>query len=249
MLVSIHQSHYMPWLGYLDKIDRADVFILLDDVQFEKNDWQNRNRILTPGAWQWITVPVSFTFGHRLMDVACAEQDRWPRKHWQALKSAYGRCPFFKEYSEPFEAMYHRSYERLVEANAACLNAILDGFGIRTRIVKSSDFGLASHSTERLIGLCQAVKGDQYLYGGHGKDYMDMAAFERSGIQSIDQAFAHPRYPQRVGNKDVAFTPGMAAVDLLFNAGPQALSILRSGRSGRDSVSPPTDVVGLPGPD
>ena len=69
MIVTIHQPQYMPWLGYFDKADRADIFILLDDVQFKKNEWQNRNRIRTSQGWQWFTVPVLHDFGQKINEV------------------------------------------------------------------------------------------------------------------------------------------------------------------------------------
>ena len=232
MLVAIHQSHYLPWLGYLDKIDRSDLFVVLDDCQFEKNDWQNRNRILSPHGWQWISVPVSFRFGDRILDVALSEPDRWPRKHWRALQSVYGKCPHFDERAGEFEALYSRAYTKLVEVNAALLDVVLRAFGIKTRILISSELGVVDlASTDRLVALCQKLGADAYLYGGHGKDYMDMAALERAGILPVDQAFRHPTYPQRLAGREVTFIPGLSCLDLLFNCGPDSLSILRSERA------------------
>ena len=69
MIVAIHQPQYLPWLGYFDKIDKADIFVLLDDVQYKKNEWQNRNKILTATGWQWLTVPVKYNFGQKINEV------------------------------------------------------------------------------------------------------------------------------------------------------------------------------------
>ena len=77
MRVTIHQPQFLPWLGYLDKIDRADLFIVLDTVQFKKNEWQNRNRIRTAMGWQWLTVPVLQHFGQRIDDVLINPTAAW----------------------------------------------------------------------------------------------------------------------------------------------------------------------------
>ena len=68
MIVAIHQPQYLPWLGYFDKLRRADVFCFLDNVQYKKNDWQNRNRIKTAQGWQWLTVPVHYRYPQKISD-------------------------------------------------------------------------------------------------------------------------------------------------------------------------------------
>ncbi|TLY18156.1 MAG: WbqC family protein [Nitrospirae bacterium] len=98
MRVTIHQPQFMPWLGYLDKIDRADLFVVLDSVQFKKNEWQNRNRIRTAQGWQWITVPVLHKFGQRLDEVRINQQRDWQSRHLRALEIHYGRAPYRDQY-------------------------------------------------------------------------------------------------------------------------------------------------------
>ena len=74
MIVAVHQPQYLPWLGYFDKIDKADVFVLLDTVQFKKNEWQNRNKIKTAQGWQWLTVPVMYKYPQQINEVAAQTQ-------------------------------------------------------------------------------------------------------------------------------------------------------------------------------
>ena len=69
MIVTIHQPQYLPWLGYFDKINRADIIVLLDNVQYKKNEWQNRNHIKTANGWQWVTVPVKYKFPEKIYEV------------------------------------------------------------------------------------------------------------------------------------------------------------------------------------
>ena len=96
MIVAVHQPQYLPWLGYFDKIDRADVFVLLDTVQFKKNEWQNRNRIKTAAGPQWLTVPVTYRFPQRIAEVGVNNRERWQHKQRQAIVSNYRKAPFWE---------------------------------------------------------------------------------------------------------------------------------------------------------
>ena len=89
MIVAIHQPQYLPWIGYFDKLDRADVFVLLDNVQYKKNEWQNRNRIRTSQGWQWITVPVLYKYPEKINVVKINNAIDWRRKHLSALVCNY----------------------------------------------------------------------------------------------------------------------------------------------------------------
>ena len=106
MIVAIHQPQYLPWLGYFDKIRRADAFCFLDNVQYKKNDWQNRNRLKTAQGWQWLTVPVHYRYPQKISEVTINNAAKWKNKHLQALISNYSRAPFFKEISDIFEKAY-----------------------------------------------------------------------------------------------------------------------------------------------
>jgi len=84
MIVAVHQPQYLPWLGYFAKIDRADLFVLLDNVQFKKNEWQNRNQIKAAGGPQWLTVPVTYKFPQRINEVGINNRERWQHQQRQA---------------------------------------------------------------------------------------------------------------------------------------------------------------------
>ena len=104
MKVAISQPTYLPWSGYFDLIDQVDVFILLDDVQFEKQSWQQRNRIKTPVGLQWLTVPVVFRgrLGQLIKDVEIRTAD-FCRDHCRAIELNYRRAEFFGTYFEDSE--------------------------------------------------------------------------------------------------------------------------------------------------
>src|SRR5437867_3947740 len=124
MRIAIHQPQYLPWLGYLDKLDRTDVFVLLDTVQFKKNEWQNRNRIRTAQGWQYLTVPVLHEFPQRLDQVRINNQTDWRRKHQTALETHYRKAPHYERYAPAFRDLYRRAWERLAPPHIAGMSAI-----------------------------------------------------------------------------------------------------------------------------
>ena len=232
MIVGIHQPQYLPWAGYLDKIDRADSFVLLDTVQFKKGEWQNRNRFKTAQGPQWITVPVLHDFGQLLKDVLIdPKQSSWARKHQHGLKTHYGATPHYAWVAERLEPIWEKSWEYLAPLNRATLEAFMDSMGIDTPLQWASQLEPAQeHPDERLISICRQLGADTYLAGAGGPDYMDMELWEEAGIEVILHDFVHPEYDQPFGE----FLPAMSAVDLLCNCGPESLALLRT-TNGREA--------------
>ena len=227
MILAAHQPQYLPWLGYLDKIDRADVFVVLDRVQFEKNDWQNRNRIKRPGGWHWLTVPVRHRFPQGIHEVEIADP-RWRRKHHRALQVAYGQAAYFEHEVGRLDAIYGREWGDLLSLNLKILRHLTERFDIETPIVLAGDFEnpSSSHADGRLISLCRLLGADTYLAGAGGRDYMDLSLWRRAGIRVVFQEFVHPVYPQLHGG----FVPGLSAVDLLMQCGPEGFARVRRAR-------------------
>jgi len=224
MIVSIHQPQYLPWLGYIDKIEKADIFIFLDNVQYKKNEWQNRNRIKTARGWQWITVPVLYRFPERINEVRINNNVNWRRKHITAIETNYRKAPYFGKYFPYLEEIYKREWERLVDINIALVKRILDLFGIKRKVFIASEYKTRDDPNGRLIDLCKSVGADTYLSGMDGPRYMDMEAFGRAGINVIVQDFKHPVYPQLYGG----FEPNLSSIDLLFNCGEKGIEIIRA---------------------
>lgn len=224
MIVSVHQPQYLPWLGYFDKIDRADAFVLLDNVQFKKNEWQNRNKIKTAQGWMWLTVPVLYRFPQLINEVGVNNTDRWQHKQRQALLSNYRRSPFWKMLEEFFEETFSRPWTLLSELNIHVVKKLVTLLGIETPVYVASALGaFPEDPDERLIALTKHLGGDTYLAGSGGRDYMDLSKYERSGIRVIFQEYHHPTYHQLYGG----FEPYMSIIDLLYNHGRESLDILR----------------------
>jgi len=216
MRIAIHQPQFIPWLGYFDKMDKVDVFVLLDNVQFKKNEYQNRNRIKTHDQWIWLSVPVSFNFGDLISKVRINNQQDWGKKHLQTLLTYYGKAPCYREYLPPFAELYHSAGDSLADLNMGTIELIRKIFAIDTEIVRASDIpGLSEEPTARLLDICRHFKADTYLAGAGGKRYMECDRFKAAGLKLLFQNFVHPEYPQING----PFVPYMSALDYILNTG------------------------------
>ncbi|MCP4681809.1 MAG: WbqC family protein [Desulfobacterales bacterium] len=225
MIISVHQPQYMPWLGYFDKICSADIFILLDIVQFKKNEWQNRNKIKSARGWQWLTVPIKYKYPQLINDVPVNNTVRWRHKHGQAILSNYKKAPYFDYLEAFFENVFTRSWELISELNIAIVKELAKALGIDTPIHIASELGtFPQDPDERLIALTRHFGADTYLAGAGGRQYMDLGKYEKNDIQVLFQDYKHPVYNQLFGE----FEPYMSVIDLILNHGDKSLGILRS---------------------
>jgi len=217
VILAAHQPQYLPWLGYFDKMARADRFVLIDTVQYKKNEWQNRNRIRAASGWQWLTVPVHARFPARIDEVAADEAAPWRRKHAATLRQAYARAPHRDAVLPSLERLLERPLHRLAEINIESIRLLADLLEVRTETILASDIeGIPDGPDARLIALCRRFGADRYLSGAGGRDYMDLDAWKRAGIEVVFQEFRGPVYAQgRSG-----FEPNLSAVDFLVHCGP-----------------------------
>jgi WbqC-like protein len=223
---AIHQPHYLPWLGYLAKWAAADVFVFLDTVQYEKNGWQNRNRIKTPDGPRWLTVPVHAPLGTPIDGVTVDAGQPWRALHRQAIGHAYAKAAHLGRHREALERFYATPWERLAPLAVASAEWLGRAVGITTPVRLASTLGVAARDpSERLVALCRAVGADTYLAGRDGARYMVLDPFRAAGIRVLYQDYKHPEYPQLHGE----FAPFLSGLDLLLIHGDDALAILRSG--------------------
>jgi hypothetical protein len=224
--VAIHQPQYLPWLGYLAKWAAADLLVFLDTVQYEKNGWQNRNRIRTPAGAHWLTVPVHAHLGTPIGAVAIDTTQPWRTRHLRAIEHAYGRAAHLDAHRAGLRALLERDWDRLAPLAIASAEWLGRAIGVTTATRLASSLGIeGADATGRLLEICKAVGADTYLAGGHGARYLDVARFRDAGIRVLCQRYDHPVYAQQHGE----FMPFLSAVDLLLTHGDESLSILRGG--------------------
>lgn len=225
MIISIHQPQYIPWLGYFDKIIKSDIFIFLDDVQYKKNEWQNRNKIRNAKNWQWLTVPVKYRFPQKINEVEIDNSKEWKKDHLLGIINNYSKSEFFKKYIDFFDDLYHKDWKILSDLNIYIIENILKFIGVEIQLLKSSDIcGIIGSGSERLLSICSWVGADCYLSGVGGKDYLNVDIFENNNINVRFQEFLHPQYKQNFGG----FESGMSIIDLLFNHGDNSINILNN---------------------
>ena len=225
--VAIVQSSYIPWKGYFDLIRAVDEFILLDDVQFTKRDWRSRNRIKTRDGLAWLSIPVhtSGRYLQRIMDTTVSDP-RWGARHWQTIRTAYARTPYFADVAAVFEPLYAApASDALSRINHAFIAAICGMLGIATPIRWSTDYRPREGRNERLIDLCLQAGASEYLSGPSAREYMDLGAFAAAGVAVHFADYSgYPEYPQPYP----PFEHGVSVLDLLCCTGPHALDYMKA---------------------
>lgn len=229
MIFAVHQPQYLPWLGFFDKLERCDVFVFLDNVQYKHREFQNRNRIRTKDGTMWLTVPVHAEQGQLIRDVLIDNTRAWGEEHLKSLKAWYGRAPFFGEKIKFFESLYAGSWEKLIDLNVATIRFFCKEFDITTRTVFESELNITGTGTQRIANIGRALQADTYLSGAGGRDYLDEGLLKEAGRRLVYQDYAHPRTAQLFMASDEDFVPSLSAVDLLFNSGPESSAILKGG--------------------
>ena len=229
MIVAIHQPHFLPWLGYLHRMAQVDAFVLLDHVQFERRNYQNRTMIRLNDQARWLSVPVvQRSRDERIIDKEVDNRlegaKAWGPNHFATLRHAYRQARFFDTYAPEFKRLFDRRWDKLVHLNQAGLDLLREAFGIRTKLVRSSELAVQGARMELILNICRAVGADTLLAGmGGSRGYLDAEAFARGGVRIEYHDFKHPEYPQ-CGK--APFIKGLSAMDMLFNYGPQASSLL-----------------------
>ena len=243
MLVAIHQPTYLPWLGYLSRMATADLFVLLDHVQFEQRNYQNRTRVRIDGEPRWLTVPVEQrsreeSIAEKRIDNRIDGMRHWSRVHALTLRHAYREAPHLRDYLPALEAIYETRFEKLADLNAALLELLREALHIRTPLVRSSTLGAQGAKSELVLDICRRVGARALLVGlGGSRAYLDREAFARAGIGLAMQEFEHPVYRQCGSGAPAPFTPGLSAIDLLLNCGPDARRVLDSAAATEERLA------------
>ncbi len=236
MLLSIHQPAYLPWLGYCARIAESDRHIVLDNVQYERRSFINRNKVRTAAGWCWLTVPVRTKGGYAVQRIDEVEIDNsvdWRRRHWATLRHSYGRAPCFAEHAAFFESFYAQPWTRLLDVCRATTDYLMAALNIEVPRLPASSLPVTGYKSDLILNLCQHVGATTYLSGALGRNYIDQAAFAAAAVEVRFQDYRHPEYPQVQGG----FEPYMSAVDLLFNCGPAAREILLNQSAAAETGS------------
>ena len=228
MILTAHQSKYLPWLGLFHKIALSTHFVHYDQVQYQKKNFLNKNFIKgTNGERLRLTVPVqtSGLFHQNIAETRIDNNTSWARKHWKSMQVAYAKAPYFKRYESFFEDTYAREWEYLVHLNRHLLEFFLNELSINCEHVYMQEGQFAGAGSDMVLDMCRKLGAQVYIFGSGGKGYADQKDFTEANIDLWFQEYNHPHYPQLHGE----FYAGMSIVDLLFNCGDRSFEILMDG--------------------
>lgn len=216
----ILQPSYIPWRGYFHQIQKADVFVFYDDVQYDKNGWRNRNRVKTAQHPIWLTVPIrNLGLGTPINQVPIDWSQHWADKHLNSLRQCYSRAPYFKQYESLVLSFYERRDALLADFTIETTIALSQALGIaKTRFVRSSSIPAAGVKTDRVLSILKHLGATHYISGPSARGYIESEKFADAsiGLEYIDYRYApydqlHP-----------PFEPQVSVLDLLFCTGAQA---------------------------
>ena len=217
VIVAIHQPNYLPWLGFFDKACKADVLILLDNVQYPKRSWSNRVRIKSPEGAAWLTVPVTAKgrYHQLIAETEIDYQENWIKRHLGTLERNYRPLPFYDEISPTIKHLLSQKPSLLNTLNGAIIKALCELLEIEVKLTSATTLGGSGAATHLLIDLTKAVGGTMYLSGEGGRLYQKESLYENAGIGLRFQQFEHPIYEQRYAE----FVPGLSTFDILCCSG------------------------------
>lgn len=213
MIITIHQPDFLPWLGFFDRWEKSDLYVILDDVQFIRRGWHHRDKIKAAQGIRWLTVPVlkKGRYDQLIKEVQIHDKGDWKQCFLNSVRAAYTKAPCFEPIYADIEKIIADRHRLLIELNLAFLHYCAEILDIKTPIVFSSKFNATAKGSERLVSLVKAVKGDIYLTGLGSKHYLDEDAFANEGISIVWQDFQHPVYPQLHSG----FTERLSILDFL----------------------------------
>ncbi len=213
-------------MGYFYLVKQADVYVFLDHVQFEKNSWQSRNRIKGPKDAIWLTIPTHHKGLEAIKDVVIDNTQLWAKKHLLAIKTCYGKAPYFKDYLPFFESVYAAEWKLLADLNIYLIKYLSSQLGLFPVFVRSSELNVLGKRTEMVLNICKSLKADRYLASVGAGDYMRQDGaellFKDAGIKAELMEYKAPVYQQLFGE----YLSNLSIIDLLLNHGRNKSKLL-----------------------
>ncbi len=195
----VEQPNYVPWLGYFDLLDRSDVWVWYDNVQYTKRDWRNRNRVAGAGEPVWLTVPVRAQ-SHRDKTIAEVEIDHhqpWARKHLATLRHLYGKAPFFEPVFELVRRRLEEPPEKLADLSIGLNEDLCEFMSIATELHRGSRLdGIEGAKADRILSVCRWFEPTVYLSGPAARDYLTSDPFDEAGIDLEYISYRYDGYPR-----------------------------------------------------
>jgi hypothetical protein len=225
-MISIHQSQFLSWIPFYYKVLQSDNFVILDDVQFQKNGVQNRNLIKTPQGQSWITLPVRHELNTPINEVVISDKVAY-KKIIKSIEFNYKKCTNFDKVNDILLNRFNQEYDNLVDINDNLFTDILGLFKKNLIPEKSSKLECVKSKDDLVIEIIKKVGDLEYLSGSGALSYMNLEKFKKENIKVYVYEFKHKPYKQQ-WERQMGFIENLSIIDLLFNEYENADSYVKS---------------------
>jgi hypothetical protein len=211
--IAIHQPNFLPWRGYFQKIQQADIFVFLDDVQISLGSRKcvtNRVSMVRESTQKWLTMPI--IRAEKISDVRLTNK----QEPFEKIRNWYRKAPYFKMVIPVLKQIFAYEINYLADFNINAITILCQHLGINTPMLRSSTLGINSQKQDRILDIVSALGGDRYLSGTGAAIYQDEKAFKERDIALEYISHNLSPYPQP---NCVTFIPGLSIIDLLMNCG------------------------------
>lgn len=230
MKCSILQPHYLPWIGYFSMINSVDEFIFLDDVQFIKREWKNRNKIRKTkesNEFSWITVPIKKkTQKNKIFECEIDYSYNWQNDHLNKIKDVYCNTPYFKEIYEMIQNKIELRYHSLADLNIGLIKQIMNYLEIDTKLNVSSLLKVNGSKDVKMLNISKKVRAKEILINKLSESYLEKSIFQNNNIEVYVQNFDEKKYKQYNSSIILNWIPKLSIVDILFNCGKNSKKLL-----------------------
>jgi hypothetical protein len=218
MKLALSQSNYLPWIGYIKLISKVDHFVFYDQVQYTKNDWRNRNKILLNGSPKWITIPIKYRYSDCLtIDKVRLPDGDWRDDHLEKISIAYSKEKNFTQHYPDLKNIIIADFEFLSELNQELLIRYAEAFKITTRFHSTHNIDLNLDRNKRIIETCKDFSADTYVCTPKSLNYIDQQLFAKNKIEVEILTFDDCLNDYK--QNSLKFDPYVSFIDLLFMTG------------------------------
>jgi hypothetical protein len=224
--IVVSQSMFFPWVGFLEQIKLADIFVYYDDVPFSKGSFTNRVQLKGLQGPSWLTVPLKkVKLGETIEQISVKDKELWHSKHLSLLYNCYHRCVYYKDLEQVVEGVYDANHATLASLSRASMMAILNYFNLQNscEFLDVRDLGITGKGSQRVLEIVKALNGTSYITGLGARNYLDHDSFERQGIRVEYMDYQNIPYQQQFAS----FTPYVSALDLIANCGRQGCEFIK----------------------
>jgi len=213
--VFIHQPDFIPWLNFFKRLNLADVFIILDDVQFNRRGFTNRDYLLINKRKTLVTLPVkkSDRYKSLIKDIEIFYDEKWIKSFLKTIELNYKKTKNFDYIYNFFISLFKKNYSKLIDFNMEIIYFIKSILEIKTKFYFSSNLGEIGKKTEKIFKICKKFEASKYITGEGALDYLDLKKFNENNIEIITDIFVNESYKQSSNN----FIKGLSILDVLFN--------------------------------